>query len=220
MVSVTIDGAVISDHVPCDGSHPCAGVSVAPTPDAAALQEMLERHVRDGAKLAVMHRELERTSGLPFSYKSLLRRVLRETLESAAEGDDNAAFVMAVSRGDGFTLSNWSLSRAELDRAHSRGHHHSTRLSKKPRTSGHTVALSSRKGEPPLSSPLRSVVAVLTLGGTHWVVPPGFIDREWSSLPEVHLMSHRHAMLAPPAFHHATLPTCNMTTMQHDHHAT
>ena len=96
IVSVTDDGAFFSNHVPCDGSHPHAGVAVAPTPDSAELQEMLARQVRDGAKLAVIHRELERKSGRPLSYKLPQSRVLRETLNSAVVGDDNAAFVMAV----------------------------------------------------------------------------------------------------------------------------
>ena len=181
---MTGDGAFVSDHVSCDGSHPYAGVAVASTPDSAELQEMLARHVRDGAKLAVIHRELERKSGRPLSYKLLQSRVLRETLDSAAVGDDNAAFVMAVSRDDGFTVSKWSIDRPALDRAHSRGPK-TTRASKKPRTSGHSAPAESRQGEPPEASPLRSALLVLTLGGTNWVVPAGFVDTEWSALPAV-----------------------------------
>ena len=138
IVSVTDDGAFFSNHVPCDGSHPHAGVAVAPTPDSAELQEMLARQVRDGAKLTVIHRELERKSGRPLSYKLPQSRVLRETLNSAVVGDDNAAFVMAVSRDDGFTLSKWFIDRPALDRAHSRGPK-TTRASKRPRTSGHSA---------------------------------------------------------------------------------
>ena len=184
IVTVTTQGAFVSDHVPCDGSHPYAGVALAPAPDSAELQEMLARHVRDGAKLAVIHRELERKSDQPLNYNQLRSRLLRETLAGAAEGDDNAKFIMAVSRGDGFTLSKWSIDRAALDRAHSRGTK-MTRASKRPRTNGHSAPPSSRQGEPPEASPLRSSLLVITLASAHWVVPAGFIDAEWSALPGV-----------------------------------